>query len=69
MDEMFPDGDPWDILVNVTATLERLIIAHNDLADETQKLRKKVAILSARVEELKAIAINEGYSLDRPKRP
>ena len=66
---MFEDGDPWDYIVNMAATLEKLIVAHNDMADETIRLRKKISVLEARVQELKALTINENslYNTQRPK--
>lgn len=67
--DMFEDGDPWDYIVNMAATLEKLILAHNDLAEESIKMRKKITILTARVEELKAIAINEAHSVGNIQRP
>jgi len=62
--EIFEDGDPWDHIVNLTMTLEKLIVAHNDIADEYVKLRKKITRLSAQVEELRRLTINDRNGLD-----
>lgn len=62
--DMFEDGDPWDHILNVTATLEKLIVAHNKLADDMQKIAKKQSVLDARMQELRRLVINEGRNLD-----
>lgn len=65
--KIFDNGDPWDLLLSITANLERLIKAHNALVEDVEKLKKKNSVLTARVDELKRIAI-DGHSLDSAKR-
>lgn len=65
--DMFEDGDPWDLIVNVTATLERLILAHNNLNDDVRNLVKKQAVLDARLQEIRRLIIDENC-MDNIKR-
>lgn len=64
---MFENGDPWDHMLNVTATLENLIVAHNNLTEDMRKVLKKQAILEARLQEIKRLTVNE-HSMDNIKR-
>jgi hypothetical protein len=65
--DMFENGDPWDLIVNVTATLERLILAHNNLNDDVRKIVKKQAVLDARMQEIRRLIIDEHF-MDNIKR-
>lgn len=65
--DMFENGDPWDLILNVTATLERLIVAHNNLNDDVRKLVKKQAVLDARLQEIRRLIIDE-HCMDNIKR-
>lgn len=58
--EIFGEGDPWDHFLNMTATLERLIVAHNKLHVDHQNLVKRVKILDARLEEMRRILLQAG---------
>jgi hypothetical protein len=61
---MFDNGDPWDLLVKITVNLEELIQAHNKLQGEYLHTRKKLAIVEARVDEMKRKLANAGQDLD-----
>ena len=67
--DMFEEGDPWDHILNVTATLEKLIVAHNNLTDDVLNMRKKQKILDARMQELRRLLVNEDslHHIQRPK--
>ena len=66
---MFDNGDPWDHILNVTATLEKLIVAHNNLIEDVINMRKKQTLLDARMQELKRLLIDEDgiHNIQRPK--
>lgn len=66
--ELFENGDPWDHILHLTATVERLIVAHNNLISDFQKISKKQKITDAQLQEIRRLLIDEGYSLDNIQR-
>jgi hypothetical protein len=58
--EIFGETDPWDHILKLTATLERLIVAHNKLHTDYQQLIKKQKILDARQEEMRRLLLQAG---------
>ena len=59
--DMFEPGDtPYDHLVELTRLVETLVRSHNELAEDHVRLvdtvvkqRKKIAVLEARLDEIK----------------
>lgn len=58
--DMFEDGDPWDHIVQMTITLEKLVLHHNEMVDKVLKLEKQCAIYRAQIKELKTVLITTG---------
>lgn len=46
-------SDPWTLLVNATIMIERLVLAHNELAEDHEKVVRGLKRAEAKIEELR----------------
>lgn len=60
------DYNPYDEIEKISEILSELVLSHNNLAQYTEvlakqntKVRKKLAILEARIEEMKRNQLNQ----------
>lgn len=52
-DDIFDKGTPWDFVLSMGQLVDKVVSSHNKLANDHDRLVKRVAVLEARVQELK----------------
>lgn len=52
-ERIFDNGTPWDYVVDLGHLVDRLVTAHNKLAEDHEKLIKRQKILEAKIQELR----------------
>lgn len=57
-DNMFDQGTPWDYVTSLGMLVDRLVTAHNELANDHEKAIKKITRLEAKVEEIRRKQFN-----------
>ena len=52
-DDIFENGTPWDYVVDLGRLVDKLVEAHNQLAEDHERLVQRTALLEARLDELR----------------
>lgn len=52
-ERIFDNGTPWDYVVDLGNLVDKLVVAHNKLAEDHEKLIQRQKILEAKIQELR----------------